>query len=905
MADQFNSLMSAPGAMLGLAQLAGGIRSQNAELAQQRADRDDNMFMVMQQQMAMDRQMGLQSQQLASQEAQSAREFALRREESAFSRLNQALETQLKFSEQEAQQRDTAFQRSMQAQMFQLQTKQQMLQLERVELENRRIDFQGKLRSRFVGFQSSPEKEKEADAFINDLVNLKDEYEDVMGMDEAVPLVNSIGGMIEAAKQIKPRLYKISDTLVPGSDTFSIDEIRTQVSKIDFSKPLTADDRQALSFTLQSALREYDPKILSDEALRDLEAPLDLDLDGDYSKLNDAQKARIALMQYAMEKVNDDPDGAGGNEHLRHIFRELRDPVKRVQFDAAYSQGLLKPIESQETLIELQKIESAREREDANFAAFYGPSWYSATFRPQRQELLDDFKDQEYEILSGGNPLAKRVMDGGIDTFNRVNEEIKLNALSKYSWGDVAEAGGLAGAGRTVANFFTGNWGQLNLKDAGDLALTAMWFVPGGALVRGGLWAARGGAAGVRAISTGLRMRRTAKAAGWAATKLSAPRPLAATAQIVSGRAGQAVTGAQEALVAAQAQQAATRTAAVAAGRAEGGARAAVRQAAAAPQLTPDYVQTVAAAQRQMTAQQASLTRAQNAVKQARAAELTAEAQLNVARGLAGTASKSGMFQQAASRSTLSEAAQIARSQRATATQRVAARRALLAEKEATLRALKEAPKFAEEALNAARAQATAAAAASQGATRTALQARTAARQAATGLDEAVAARRALGRRAALETAATVGQVSTVGIGIYRREAFGDLDEASDNLDKVIYQADAMLRMGIRDPKIIASVETALNEYRERAKSYYNGELPLEYDLMLDLRRVLPRSMFNRLQTSALQRTGQSRSLMDLRMEMSGASMMQQTAPGTATGRPSSFSWSNITQNPLPSAQTE
>jgi hypothetical protein len=580
---------------------------------------------------------------------------------------------------------------------------------------------------------------------------------------------------------------------------------------------------------------------------------------------------------------------------------------------------LYKPVESPDQLLELQRIQESKFRADAEMAAFIGPYWFSGEYRNQREELMDNFVEQEREILSGGNPLAKRVMGGGIDTFDRMNEQVKTSALSRFTASDILEASGFAGAGRTISNVVTLNWGALNLSDAADLGLTALWFVPGANIIRGGVWAARGGAAGVKAVSSALKMQRTAAVSGRIANSslLAAQRPFAASASVLSGRAGRAVTQAEQAE---RAQRIASITAKTGAEAAEAQARtavqgmqqgrAAVQQAQAAAQLAPAYAQQVQQATRQVSAQRAALTRAQAQAAEASQVLRTAKSELDLARSIATSTASSSARRAALRQTARAPSLDVLKSQRATSSQRVAARKQLLAEKEQALRALQNAPKVADDLINAEKARAAAARLEAATALAGRRTARGAAKTAEAGYKTAQStAEGAIRAQTAMEVKA-IGELSTtalsVGVALSRKDSvvFNELDKASREMDKVIFQIESAVNTGIRDQddaaKIIGTLSTALGNYRDTAKKYYGGELPLDLDMMLDMRKVLPQSTFRKLQRAANSSPGgMTPSLSDLRMMMRGGPPTAQTSAGSGTQMPASggFNWSSVQGN--------
>lgn len=891
MADSFDNLMAGPNAVMGLARLAGNVRTQNQARSAQNFMANQEAFAMRQQQLDSSRLADLRERELAMQEMQAARDYALQREESAFDRLNQTLENQLKISENEAKKRDEAFKRSMQAQLFDLQTRQQSLQLEKLELESRRIDLQGKVRTRFIDFQSNNSNDSEAENFVADMKNLAEEYEDVLGLDDAAELATSISGMIAAAEQMPTRAVKVNQALIPGSESFSVGEINKVLESIDYTKPLDADARQAVSYVLNAALEQYDPDVLTEEQIKNIEADLDIDFEIDYNNISKEEKVRAAVMQYAMEKsMTAPPDGTGDvstkNSHLRRLVEQLATPAGRVRFDSELSQGLYRYIDSPDTLTELQNIRDAQQREDAEMAAFYGPTWFSSEFAPYRQEMLDQYADREMDVLSDGNPIARRVMGGGIDDFNRMNEEVKREATLGFTRNDFLEFSGLAGTGRTLSNVFTLNWGALNWDDAFDLGMTALWFIPGGAIVRGGAWAVRGGAAGVRSISTGLKMQRTARVAGRIAdsSRLAKPRPFAATANVLTGRPRAAVTEASEQLAQRQATLAAAQAERTAAVQSRLTARTGVQQARAS----------------QIKAQESLLKRAETAAT--RASETAAETsrQLNLARATAAATSKRAAFQQARSIQSLETSLRTANSKAARATERMAARRAALAQKQSRFSYITGPFRTqVDEAARAAQERAIAAgraAAAPRQAVRGAAAQTAAARGA---LETAETAMRSTGRQVALEMLATTRTAAFAPIMVARKDSilFNELDEAASQMNETIYNVEAMMSAGVRDPRLLQSVDAALTNYRRMATKYYGGQLPDNIDIMLSLRNILSRSTFTKLQRANVTPQANTTSLAELRMQRRQASRgrmvpTSQTPGGGSSTIPSSGGFS-------------
>ena len=137
MADPFNSMMISTGAgqaMAGMANMFGQQRVQNAAIQEQQRAREQQMLQFMMTQDAGRREERQQERQFGMQARQQDQALALRREESAFARLNHSLDRQLKVAEMESKQRQAAFENTLKAMSFDVQMRRQMVETKLAEM---------------------------------------------------------------------------------------------------------------------------------------------------------------------------------------------------------------------------------------------------------------------------------------------------------------------------------------------------------------------------------------------------------------------------------------------------------------------------------------------------------------------------------------------------------------------------------------------------------------------------------------------------------------------------------------------------------------------------------------------------------------------------------------------------
>jgi len=148
MADPFNNMMISAGAgqaMAGMANMFGQQRVQNAAIQEQQRAREQQMLQFMMSQDAGRREERQQERQFGMQARQQDQALALRREESAFARLNQSLDRQLQVAEMESKQRQLAFENTLKAQQFDVQMRRQIVDTKMAEIGLRQVEALAKM----------------------------------------------------------------------------------------------------------------------------------------------------------------------------------------------------------------------------------------------------------------------------------------------------------------------------------------------------------------------------------------------------------------------------------------------------------------------------------------------------------------------------------------------------------------------------------------------------------------------------------------------------------------------------------------------------------------------------------------------------------------------------------------
>lgn len=245
MSDPFNSLIStgAANVLLQGANMAGQYQQGNQALAQQRMAMDQQNMQFMLQLDAGRRQEGLQRQQMGMQQAGADRAFMAQREESAFSRLNNVLDRQLKMAEIESQERQKAFENALRAQAFDIDMKSKTLQIKQFEKAARFQEFLGEFTVLSSALSGGDSKSKAAAAV--SINALTEKNKDVLGLD---PKFAAHVGQINASlSEYSTGYFKVLDDADPAIKS---KDLITLAGTVDPADGMDADETQIMSVVL-------------------------------------------------------------------------------------------------------------------------------------------------------------------------------------------------------------------------------------------------------------------------------------------------------------------------------------------------------------------------------------------------------------------------------------------------------------------------------------------------------------------------------------------------------------------------------------------------------------------------------------------------------------------------------
>lgn len=504
MADEFDSLMSGygAGALGALSAFAGGVRRENEAREAQQQQLGFQALQALSQERIASQQNRLIEQQLAAQQIQSEREMALRREESAFSRLNESLRTQMEFTDRETARRNEAFQNSMRAELFAVEMQTQAYQLREVERSMAAKDFLGAAGGLMARMYTG-HYDRNLGKFGEDLSQLMSENTEAMSFLMATPEgraeIQNFNSQIRASQLVPTRVPKLS--LISGSGDFNEGEINELAANLKLSGKLNPDDQQALGYLVQRALGA--------NTFENQSAGTDLGLD---ATSEDADLEVVLAYAEAHKEV----------PHWANLRKELNTPRGRTRFLSMHRAGALSPVKDTVAVEKLNMLAQSEMNELAEMLSITGGRYLtSSEYKDARRSMERDYENARIDIISGGDPVKSWVMKGGTD-FDARHKVVMEEADKSRVFGDVLEATGLAGAGRAVRSVFTGE--KVSGSDWADLGLTALMFVPGVGLVTRGVLGAGKFAVGTaaRVVGRGATMRaggREAVAQGFARTR--------------------------------------------------------------------------------------------------------------------------------------------------------------------------------------------------------------------------------------------------------------------------------------------------------------------------------------------------------------------------------------------------
>lgn len=528
MANELDSMMGGSAALANLSSFFSGLNRENEALRQSGQMAQFNQMQQLSAQRVADRQTRLEERRLAAAQAKEERDFSLKQDESAFQRLNSALETQLRIADREAARRDKAFQNALLMEKNQIETRAKSLELQQLERQVEAQDLAGEIGLLSARMQAG-EYGGRLGEYGEDITAAMSRYNGGMAFlstsAEGNELIKLWSSQVRAARQTSTTVPNLS------SDKFGVnmthDEAYELVEEINWNNPggLTDQQRQALGILVEEAERNFTNAQLAELKLPENTSPT---------------AAAIAKIEaYAASKK--------GNKHWDTLLDGLKTPGARVAFGSLYSSGALTPIRDEKTLERLELLQQAEMMELAEMIRLTNGRYLIADeFSMAREDFEDGVQRQRLSILSGKNPNAAYAMEGGRN-FDLINEQVMEQASRDRTASDYFEATGLPGAGRFARDLFTGNWSDISRADAVDAGLTAMMFVPGFG------WAARGVlGVGKFVLGAGAKFvgRQAAAQTLFAGSRAAAAQNFARTAALPAARreAARAVGTARETL---------------------------------------------------------------------------------------------------------------------------------------------------------------------------------------------------------------------------------------------------------------------------------------------------------------------------------------------------------------------
>lgn len=378
MSDPFDSLISggASRVLLAGAEMFGQQQAQTAALRGQQAAREQDFTRYL---------LERDSRDMATRE--SARQFDLglarenrlelaRREESAFARLNAALDRQLKVAEIESRDRQQAFENTLKAMSFGISARKDQLEIQQLE---------------------RAQKDQEA-------------YDAVMRLSSALSL-----GLIKDTGELKDRLKQIASRS-SGFLTLS-DGARAQVTQMmsafgqlaeNFDLRPTASPGAKLSHDEMEKLAEG-----IDLTRKDFSEDQQMVLDDLFSKSGAVGAVDTrARMGKVLKYLNDNKDVP----YLGRMLEQLEsDPAAAASLRSKIEVGLVRPRLDSAAYAQLYEQQLLFQQAEADLDKQYGKAWRFSS-DPAAKELREDLertkKAKVAEIVSGGNPIAKHVAEG-------------------------------------------------------------------------------------------------------------------------------------------------------------------------------------------------------------------------------------------------------------------------------------------------------------------------------------------------------------------------------------------------------------------------------------------------------------------------------------------------------------
>ena len=478
--DMFDGMITSNGAntLFAAGDMFGQQQANNQLYGQQVAGLQQDMMqftLAQNAQAASERQ---QSRQFQLQSQQEDRKLAALREESAFARLNQSLDRQLKYAELETQERQQAFENTLRAQQVGLQAQMQSMQIQQIETA---MNAQKAIGARTLfnttaieegwmtgagGLQGYAERLKQHKAENRDL------YLALGQTPEGQKMMEDDARMVEAIKLYATDTYSIDEDMVGDALTVGkAEELVKSVNLVD--RAPTGNERQAFAYFAKRAESEM-PDDELEEIFADAKGP-------DGRPLVDLKNAppetRAAYRIRALAEKN------GGNDYWDSINAQLSNPAGLMRFEELYSRGLLEPVKDKSTLMQLQALDQSKMQTMAQLMSeSNGTFLFAPQYEKARQDLKNQMEESRATILSGGDVSGNWALGGAV-SFGIVNDNVKkqmdLAHANKRTWSDVAELTGVPGALRAAKSLVLG--GQVNSNwDYFDLATLPIMLIPGG-----------------------------------------------------------------------------------------------------------------------------------------------------------------------------------------------------------------------------------------------------------------------------------------------------------------------------------------------------------------------------------------------------------------------------------------
>jgi len=421
MADPFDSLVSnnTAAVLLAGAQIAGQPAARRAASADRQADRELGMM-----QLQLERDRGERAQTsadraLGMQQLAREGELSFRREESAFGRLNLALESQLKMAEIESKERQQAFERTIMLQQADISIKKQTMELRQ--------------------FQRAA---------------------------EGAEMYDKLQGLVQRTALSPRNLGKVRDEMAtllsgPGFSALSPQQ-QQQVSGYTRSLAITieqADLAKGKSVGAMLAVKDVDELMAKVDLAPGREMPgeslgaLNALFNRSEASVGDTSEEKYAKMVAYLESGK-----LPGAEHLAPLMVQVKTSGGKARLMSLLDEGLVGPGPDHATLLRIAHVADTVSRMETR-ADELAPGWRAD---PDYSAEMEDYYNRAFaNALSGGRPNAADALAGNVSDLRRdVHGELMKRADYRRDEGESTTPSSWELAKRTYGASQRGNVGE-------------------------------------------------------------------------------------------------------------------------------------------------------------------------------------------------------------------------------------------------------------------------------------------------------------------------------------------------------------------------------------------------------------------------------------------------------------